>query len=169
MYLYKATCPEIPTPKQKGGQKHGGERGQQRGSKQTPGGKIYPPLVCWGGLHNNSQLELKHLEEFLNVHTLSLQDSVRARTGMAYRYRTQRGRDVYAYPKSIRCVFGVSFGNCGAWVDCCWWWRMREHSFSFKVMSYNMTARAVSKETVKKLNFCSNLLTLLSFQTYVFC
>lgn len=87
MYLYKATCPEIPTPKQKGGQKPGGERGQ-RCSKPTSVGKIYPPLVCWGGLHNNSQLELKHLEEFLNIHTISLQDSVRARTGMAYRYTT---------------------------------------------------------------------------------
>uniref|UniRef100_A0A8C1JSN8 Voltage-gated potassium channel subunit beta-1 n=1 Tax=Cyprinus carpio TaxID=7962 RepID=A0A8C1JSN8_CYPCA len=79
MYLYKATCPDIPTPKQKGGQK---EKGQSRCSKQNTGGKLYPPLVC---LRSNSQVELKHLEEFLNVHTLSLQDSVRARTGMAYR------------------------------------------------------------------------------------
>ncbi|KAF4101508.1 hypothetical protein G5714_017940 [Onychostoma macrolepis] len=78
MYLYKATCPDIPTPKQKGGQK---ERGQSRCGKQNTGGKLYPPLVC---LRSNSQVELKHLEEFLNVHTLSLQDSVRARTGMAY-------------------------------------------------------------------------------------
>uniref|UniRef100_A0A9J8B0H1 Voltage-gated potassium channel subunit beta-1 n=1 Tax=Cyprinus carpio carpio TaxID=630221 RepID=A0A9J8B0H1_CYPCA len=80
MYLYKGTCPDIPTPKQKGGQK---ERGQNRCSKENAGGKLYPPLVC---LRSNSQVELKHLEEFLNVHTLSLQDSVRARTGMAYRY-----------------------------------------------------------------------------------
>ncbi|ROJ29148.1 Voltage-gated potassium channel subunit beta-1 [Anabarilius grahami] len=80
MYLYKATCPDIPTPKQKGGQK---ERGQSRCGKQNAGGKLYPPLVC---LRSNSQVELKHLEEFLNVHTLSLQDSVRARTGMAYRH-----------------------------------------------------------------------------------
>uniref|UniRef100_A0A8C1TRU2 Potassium voltage-gated channel, shaker-related subfamily, beta member 1 a n=1 Tax=Cyprinus carpio TaxID=7962 RepID=A0A8C1TRU2_CYPCA len=79
MYLYKGTCPDIPTPKQKGGQK---ERSQNRCSKQNAGGKLYPPLVC---LRSNSQVELKHLEEFLNVHTLSLQDSVRARTGMAYR------------------------------------------------------------------------------------
>ncbi|KAK2894862.1 hypothetical protein Q8A67_012091 [Cirrhinus molitorella] len=78
MYLYKATCPDIPTPKQKSGQK---ERGQSRCGKQNAGGKLYPPLVC---LRSNSQVELKHLEEFLNVHTLSLQDSVRARTGMAY-------------------------------------------------------------------------------------
>lgn len=80
MYLYKATCPDIPTPKQKGLQK---ERAQSRCGKQNAGGKLYPPLVC---LRSKSQVELKHLEEFLNVHTLSLQDSVRARTGMAYRY-----------------------------------------------------------------------------------
>lgn len=80
MYLYKATCPDIPTPKQKGLQK---ERGLSRCGKQNTGGKLYPPLMC---LRSKSQVELKHLEEFLNVHTLSLQDSVRARTGMAYRY-----------------------------------------------------------------------------------
>ncbi|KAG1944624.1 voltage-gated potassium channel subunit beta-1, partial [Pimephales promelas] len=78
MYLYKATCPDIPTPKQKGLQK---ERGQSRCGKPNAGGKLYPPLVC---LRSNSQVEIKHLEEFLNAHTLSLQDSVRARTGMAY-------------------------------------------------------------------------------------
>lgn len=88
MYLYKATCPDIPTPKQKGGQK---EKGQSRCGKQNAGGKLYPPLVC---LRSNSQVELKHLEEFLNVHTLSLQDSVRARTGMAYRYTP---RDLYIH------------------------------------------------------------------------
>ncbi|CAM4584106.1 unnamed protein product [Leuciscus chuanchicus] len=78
MYLYKATCPDIPTPKQKGLQK---ERGPSLCGKQNAGGKLYPPIVC---LRSKSQVELKHLEEFLNVHTLSLQDSVRARTGMAY-------------------------------------------------------------------------------------
>lgn len=106
MYLYKATCPDIPTPKQKGGQK---ERGQNRCSKQNAGGKLYPPLVC---LRSNSQVELKHLEEFLNVHTLSLQDSVRARTGMAYRYKLSKAqRDVYMHTISIQYVFGISFLN----------------------------------------------------------
>ncbi|KAK9959144.1 hypothetical protein ABG768_011223 [Culter alburnus] len=99
MYLYKATCPDIPTPKQKGGQK---ERGQSRCGKQNAGGKLYPPLVC---LRSNSQVELKHLEEFLNVHTLSLQDSVRARTGMAYRYTLSKAqRDLYIHTKSIHLI-----------------------------------------------------------------
>lgn len=82
MYLYKATCSEIPTPKQKGVQK-AGERGQgPRGGRQSPAGvRLY-----WGGLKARATLELKHLEEFLNTHALSLQDTVRATTGMAYRY-----------------------------------------------------------------------------------
>lgn len=48
---------------------------------------VYPPLLCctWAGLRVRAQLELKHLEEFLNTHALSLQDTVRATTGMAYR------------------------------------------------------------------------------------
>ena len=87
MYLYKAACPDIPAPKQKGGQK-AGERAQgPRCGRQSPAGlRLYTPLLCWRGLKAKSQLELKHLEEFLNMHALSLQDSVRATTGMAYRY-----------------------------------------------------------------------------------
>lgn len=96
MYLYKATCPNIPTPKQKGGQK---ERGQGSCSKQNAREKLHPPLVC---LRSNSQVELKHLEEFLNVHTLSLQDSVRARTGMAYRYTLRR---VHAHQIHSVCLW----------------------------------------------------------------
>ncbi|KAL6479396.1 hypothetical protein MHYP_G00128290 [Metynnis hypsauchen] len=84
MYLYKATCSDIPNPKPKAGQKPA-ERGQSRYGRQNSGEKGYPPLMCWGSLRTNAHLELKRLEEFLNTHTLSLQDSVRARTGMAYR------------------------------------------------------------------------------------
>ncbi len=98
MYLYKATCPNIPTPKQKGGQK---ERGQSSCGKQNAGEKLYPPLVH---LRSNSQVELKHLEEFLNVHTLSLQDSVRARTGMAYRYTLRR---VHAHKIHSVCLWDL--------------------------------------------------------------
>lgn len=98
MYLYKATCADIPTPKQKGGKK---ERGQSRCGKQNAGGKLYPPLVC---LRSNSQVELKHLEEFLNVHTVSLQDSVRARTGMAYRYTLRR---VHAHQVHSVCLWDL--------------------------------------------------------------
>uniref|UniRef100_A0AAY4DHL8 Voltage-gated potassium channel subunit beta-1 n=1 Tax=Denticeps clupeoides TaxID=299321 RepID=A0AAY4DHL8_9TELE len=71
MYLYKATCSEIPNPKQKGAQKPG-EKSQPRFGGQSSRAK--------------SHLELKHLEEFLNVHSLSLQDSVRATTGMPYSF-----------------------------------------------------------------------------------
>ncbi|KAJ8410737.1 hypothetical protein AAFF_G00186940 [Aldrovandia affinis] len=87
MYLYKAPCSDIPNPKQKGGQRL--DRAPSKYRKQSPVVKAYPPMMCWGGLKPNSPLELKHLEEFLNVHTLSLQDSTRVRTGMAYRYTVQ--------------------------------------------------------------------------------
>ncbi|KAG5269030.1 hypothetical protein AALO_G00197510 [Alosa alosa] len=81
MYLYKAACSDIPAPKQKGAQK-AGERGQgPRGGRQSPAGvRLY-----WGGLKARAALDIKHLEEFLNTHALSLQDSVRSTTGMAYR------------------------------------------------------------------------------------
>uniref|UniRef100_A0AAY4DKS0 Voltage-gated potassium channel subunit beta-1 n=1 Tax=Denticeps clupeoides TaxID=299321 RepID=A0AAY4DKS0_9TELE len=85
MYLYKATCSEIPNPKQKGAQKPG-EKSQPRFGGQSSRVKPYTTIGCWGGLKAKSHLELKHLEEFLNVHSLSLQDSVRATTGMPYSF-----------------------------------------------------------------------------------
>lgn len=87
MYLYKATCSEIPNLKPKGVQKASGNRTQTRISRENSVDKAYP-FMCWSGLRTNTQLELKHLEEFLNTHTVSLQDSVPAVTGMVYRYTT---------------------------------------------------------------------------------
>lgn len=102
MYLYKATCSDIPNPKQKGASKQadkgpggplgqgglGGQGGQGRKcplDSARPGARPYTPLMLWGGLRANTSLEVKQLEEFLNVHALSLQDTVMNQTHMAYR------------------------------------------------------------------------------------
>lgn len=85
MYLYKATCSEIPNLKPKGFPKASGERVQTRISRENSWNKAYP-VMCWRGQRTNTHLELKHLEEFLNTHAVSLQDSVTAMTDMVYRY-----------------------------------------------------------------------------------
>lgn len=96
MYLYKATCPEIPNPKQKGSRIQGGGQGgvQAQGLGQGrlvgktsmgTGTRPYPPLMLWTANKPNGVVELKQLEEFLNFHSLSLHDTVKSQTGMAYR------------------------------------------------------------------------------------
>lgn len=96
MYLYKATCPDIPNPKQKGprgqGGGHGGVQaqgpGQGRLTRQMSTGtgpRPYAPVMLWTANKSNSVAELKHLEEFLNFHSLSLHDTVKSQTGMLYR------------------------------------------------------------------------------------
>lgn len=91
MYLYKATCPEIPNPKQKGPRAQGGVQTQGPGQgkllRQTSsvsGPRPLAPLI-WTAHKPNSVVELKQLEEFLNFHSLSLHDTVKSRTGMVYR------------------------------------------------------------------------------------
>lgn len=85
MYLYKATCSEIPNLKPKGIQNAIRDRVQSRISRENSDVKAYP-FMCWSGLRTNTHLELKHLEEFLNTHAVSLQDTVSAVSGMVYRY-----------------------------------------------------------------------------------
>lgn len=96
MYLYKATCPDIPNPKQKVSRTQGGVHvqvqvqgpGQGKLGKQTSAdmvGRSCNPVMLWTSSKNNSAAELKQLEEFLNFHSLSLLDTVKSRTGMIYR------------------------------------------------------------------------------------
>lgn len=94
MYLYKATCPEIPNPKQKASRGQSGGQGsvQAQGPGQgrlvrrtSTGPQLYPPLMLWTGNKPNSVVELKQLEEFLNFHSLSLHDTVKSQTSMVYR------------------------------------------------------------------------------------
>ncbi|CAB1423559.1 unnamed protein product [Pleuronectes platessa] len=89
MYLYKATCPDIPNPKQKGSRSQVSVQaqgpGQGRFVNHTPAGtgpRPYAPLMLWTANKPNSKAELKQLEEFLNFHSLSLHDS---QSGMVYR------------------------------------------------------------------------------------
>ncbi|XP_030650069.1 voltage-gated potassium channel subunit beta-1a isoform X2 [Chanos chanos] len=104
MYLYKATCSEILNPKQKGAQqKAGGEKGQVRCRRQGSEGKNNPPLMCWSSLRANTQLELKQLEE---LHTLTLQDTVRAHTGMTYRNLGKSGLRVSCLGLGTWVTFG---------------------------------------------------------------
>lgn len=92
MYLYKATCPDIPNPKQKGPRSQGGVQaqglGQGRLTRQASvgtGPRPYAPVMLWTVNKSNNVAELKQLEEFLNFHSMSLHDTVRSRTGMLYR------------------------------------------------------------------------------------
>lgn len=96
MYLYKATCPDIPNPKQKGPRGQGGGQGgvqaqgpgqgrlARQGSEGT-GLRSYAPLMLWMPNKSNSVVEHKKLEEFLNFHSLSLHDTIKSQTGMLYR------------------------------------------------------------------------------------
>lgn len=87
MYLYKATCPEIPNPKQKGSRAPSGAHtqgpGQGRLSSQVSAGTA--PRMLWTANKPNGVVELKQLEEFLNFHSLSLQNTIKSQTGMVYR------------------------------------------------------------------------------------
>lgn len=93
MYLYKATCPEIPNPKQKGSRTQTGVQAQALGPgrllNQTSAGtgpRPHAPLMLWTANKRSSRVaELKQLEEFLHFHSLSLNDTVKSRTGMVYR------------------------------------------------------------------------------------
>ncbi|KAJ4922632.1 hypothetical protein JOQ06_024753 [Pogonophryne albipinna] len=93
MYLYKATCPDIPNPKQKGSRSQGGGQGgvQNQGlgkgrlGREATVKRPYAPLMLWTQKKSNAVAQLKQLEEFLNFHTLSLHDTVKSQTGMVYR------------------------------------------------------------------------------------
>lgn len=93
MYLYKATCPDIPNPKQKGVRSQAGfpvpgpVHGRLvRRTSATTGPQPYVPHMLWTpSKQNNVAAEVKQLEEFLNFHSLTLQDTVKSRTGMVYR------------------------------------------------------------------------------------
>ncbi|CAL8335516.1 unnamed protein product [Boreogadus saida] len=89
MYLYKATC-DIPKPKTKAperapdrapaGTQTQGSQGRPRRRAPAGGG----PVMLWTRVRANGLVELKQLEEFLHCHALSLQETVRGQTGMAY-------------------------------------------------------------------------------------
>lgn len=82
MHLYKPACADIPLHKpslQKPSEV------LLKGKKQSVVPRASPPAVGWPGKLSPAA-ELKQLEKFLHLHGLSLQETVRAKTGMKYRY-----------------------------------------------------------------------------------
>ncbi|XP_047191678.1 voltage-gated potassium channel subunit beta-1a isoform X1 [Scophthalmus maximus] len=113
MYLYKATCPDIPNPKQKGTRCQVGVQaqgpGQGRLVSHAPTGtgpRPYAPLMLWTTNKPNSVAQLKQLEEFLNFHSLSLQDTVKSQTGMVYRNLGKSGLRVSCLGLGTWVTFG---------------------------------------------------------------
>nr|XP_057935702.1 voltage-gated potassium channel subunit beta-1a isoform X2 [Doryrhamphus excisus] len=113
MYLYKATCPDIPNPKQKVARRQSGVQAQglsqgrlvsQTGTGTGPRSCL--PLMLWATNKPNAVLELKHLEEFLNFHSLSLHDSFKNQTGMVYRNLGKSGLRVSCLGLGTWVTFG---------------------------------------------------------------
>lgn len=82
MHLYKPACADIP-PHKPSLQKP--SEALLKGKKPSVVPRICPPVSGWAGKASGAT-ELKQLEKFLHVHGLSLQETVRAETGMKYRY-----------------------------------------------------------------------------------
>uniref|UniRef100_UPI00398ED811 voltage-gated potassium channel subunit beta-1a isoform X1 n=1 Tax=Pristiophorus japonicus TaxID=55135 RepID=UPI00398ED811 len=100
MYLYKVTCSNIPNPK----------RHLQRGNqiniiKESAANKQHPPAPRWG-IHQNGTLEHKKLEEFLQMHAVSLQETVQVQTGMLYRNLGKSGLRVSCLGLGTWVTFG---------------------------------------------------------------
>ncbi|KAJ8357823.1 hypothetical protein SKAU_G00206170 [Synaphobranchus kaupii] len=76
MYLYRASCNNIPSPRQRGAPRP--ERSSSR--FWGPSG-----ACCRAGQRPDPQQELRQVEEFLRSHGLSLHSSDRAQNGMPYR------------------------------------------------------------------------------------
>ncbi|XP_068173597.1 voltage-gated potassium channel subunit beta-1a isoform X2 [Antennarius striatus] len=117
MYLYKATCPDIPNPKQKTSRSQGGGQGgvqaqgpgQGRLARQTSvgtGAQPYNPMMLWTANKNNGVTAIKQLEEFLNFHSLSLHEAVRCQTGMLYRNLGKSGLRVSCLGLGTWVTFG---------------------------------------------------------------
>lgn len=94
MYLYKAACPDIPNPKQKGSRGQGGNQVQGSGHVRLVGqnsmalvSRVAAPIMLWTTSRNSvgGATKMKHLEDFLNFHGLLMQDTEKNRTGMLYR------------------------------------------------------------------------------------
>uniref|UniRef100_A0A8C7Y5I5 Voltage-gated potassium channel subunit beta-1 n=1 Tax=Oryzias sinensis TaxID=183150 RepID=A0A8C7Y5I5_9TELE len=117
MYLYKATCPEIPNPKQRSARGASGVQSQGQGkltrqSSIGPGLRPYAPLMLWTANKPNVAVQLKQLEEFLNFHSLSVHDTV-AEQLMTIAYESGVNlfdtAEVYAGVCHLLCFFFPSY------------------------------------------------------------
>lgn len=82
MHLYKPACADIPTSKLGLPKSSESALKCRRHIAVT---KPPPRAVCWP-VRPSGAAEWKYLEKFLRVHGISLQETTRAETGMAYRY-----------------------------------------------------------------------------------
>ena len=82
MHLYKPACADIPSPKLGLPKSSESALKCRRHLAVT---KPPPQAACWP-VRPSGAVERKYLEKFLRVHGISLQETTRAETGMAYRY-----------------------------------------------------------------------------------
>ena len=82
MHLYKPACADIPSPKLGLPKSSESALKCRRHLAVT---KPPPQAACWP-VRPSGAAERKYLEKFLRVHGISLQETTRAETGMAYRY-----------------------------------------------------------------------------------
>lgn len=82
MHLYKPACADIPSPKLGLPKSSESALKCRRHLAVT---KPPPQAACWP-VRPSGAAERKYLEKFLRVHGISLQETTKAETGMAYRY-----------------------------------------------------------------------------------
>ena len=82
MHLYKPACADIPSPKLGLPKSSESALKCRRHLAVT---KPPPQAACWP-VRPSGAVERKYLEKFLRVHGISLQETIRAETGMPYRY-----------------------------------------------------------------------------------
>ncbi|XP_008498435.1 voltage-gated potassium channel subunit beta-1 [Calypte anna] len=102
MHLYKAACAEVPAPKpslQKASE------ALLKGRKLSSVPRTLPPAPGWPRRLSPST-ELKHLEQFLHLHGLWLQESIPARSGMQYRNLGKSGLRVSCLGLGTWVTFG---------------------------------------------------------------
>ncbi|XP_044525465.1 voltage-gated potassium channel subunit beta-1 [Gracilinanus agilis] len=102
MHLYKAACADIPSPKL--GLGKSGDSAL-KGKRPLVGPQARLPAWCGPG-KSSGAVERKHLEKFLRVHGLSLQETVRAETGMPYRNLGKSGLRVSCLGLGKWVLFG---------------------------------------------------------------
>lgn len=100
MHLYKPACADIPSPKL--GLPKCGElalKCRRHLAVSKP-----PPQAACGPVGRSGAAERRCLEKFLHVHGISLQETTRVETGMAYRYllvATSSSQGTTLKPKAV--------------------------------------------------------------------
>ncbi|XP_057172017.1 voltage-gated potassium channel subunit beta-1 isoform X3 [Ursus arctos] len=102
MHLYKPACADIPSPKLGLPKSSESALKCRRHLAVT---KPPPQAACWPGRPSGAA-ERKFLEKFLRVHGISLQETTRAETGMAYRNLGKSGLRVSCLGLGTWVTFG---------------------------------------------------------------